>query len=162
MNDDENSAMIEVFGALFAVLLLILIMLQMGTLYEPSRQIQSEPERETYYLSWPDGNHGYAIQIFSDFVRIIEKNKNIPRGHVCDPESTFLAYAREIYITKESQLLLQVFNGAEKLQEEVLDCLREVGKGKIRISMVIADIEVLKAIPEGKIPAYVNSKKQHF
>jgi len=154
---DINTPMTEVFCALFAVMLLILILIETGQLNEPSRQIEAAVEEGAYFVKWPGGGSGYAIQIFAGFIRIVETQHSIPAGEICENKH-FQSYVSSVYSSRDSKFLLQVFNGGEAQQEELLDCLRTKDDGgNLFVAIMIADLEILKAIPEGRIPSYVET-----
>ncbi len=152
----SSTAMVEIFAATLGNLLLLLIIVNVGESVALSRLLHDPLEPDTYFVSWPGGTDGYAIQLFRDHLTIVETQEQVFRGSVCEQGNQFQVYANRVYVTRNSKLIFEIFEGGVPTAEEARSCLLSLfSPGDILIGIMSADEEILKAIPKGEIPEYI-------
>ena len=152
--------MVEIFGGIFAVLLILLVFLNLFTknATDRLRQLALRGQGTDYRLPWPGGSAGYVVLALSDRLKIVQNQVTVFRGHYCEPTSSFVAYARDRYLGKREHLVFVIFEGGVSSFAEARSCLlRQFPNSEVLISWIVADKEVLKEVGENRFPHYVDT-----
>lgn len=157
---DSFIPMVEIFGGTFAALLILLIFLNFygKDVGERLRTLKLPPKAADYRLPWPGGTTGYLVLVLPDRLKVVETRAVVYHGHYCDPTSSFVAYARDRYLSKREHIVFVIFEGGISSFVEARSCLLKLFAGSETIvSWIVADKEVLREVGEDRFPAYIDT-----
>ena len=148
--------MLEIFaGAFLLMLLLFVLITQLNTLMEESRQ-QETVEPGEYRISWENNAEGFIVIAMPDKIRIAETQEAIPISKVCQPNGPFLKYAYEKYSQQKKQLIFAILEGGVRSMYLSRNCLKDTfGNYPITIGWIAANQDILKAVNLNELPTYI-------
>ncbi len=154
--EDSNAPMMAIFGGMFALMLVFLLLVNLA----PSAALRERLERGAddgqYRIERADGGSGFVVIAFPELLRIVETGESISRGSICNPGSPFFDYARRIYAVENDQLLWFILEGGVPTMAEARECLRGLWpEHSLSIGWVIADDDLLKSVVLDDVPSYI-------
>ena len=153
---DNNAPMVEIFGGIFALLLvlfLIINLLSQATLLE---RIENISDEGLYHIGWGAAGSGYVVLAFPDELRILETGETVAREEICKPKSPFVTYSRKVYAAQKQQLIFTIVENGIPTMAEARNCmLRVIPNRQLNIGWIIANNELLKSVSLDDIPAYI-------
>ncbi|MFC5076295.1 hypothetical protein VTH8203_01056 [Vibrio thalassae] len=156
IENNESIASIEVFGGVFAILMvlfLIINILATARLEERLDRLSNEGE---FKIKWGEHGNGFVIVTYPDSVFIIETGEFEKHDNICSAKSKFIEYTRKTYSQKNSQIIFAVLDNSVGTMRKARDCIQETYKGKrVSIGWMIVDKNTMKAINLGDMPYYI-------
>ena len=148
--------MMAVFGGMFALMLVFLLVVNVVSEAAVRERIQDSADQGEYRIERHDGGSGYSIIVFPEALRIVETAEGVAKGEICSPGSPFRSYAEKIYGSSQDQLLFFLLEGSIETMAEARNCIRSMWPGEdLHIGWVIADNEFLKSVMLDDIPDYI-------
>ena len=156
LDDESNAPMMAVFGGMFALMLVFLLIVNIFSESAVRERLQDTAEDGLYRIQSETGGFGYVVIVFPSTLRIVETGEGISREEICEPGSAYRNYAERIYEDTEQQLLFFVLEGSIPIMAEARNCLAAIWpEREINIGWVIADNEFLKSVMLDDIPSYI-------
>jgi len=160
-NNTESLSIVEVFGAAFALLIVIFLILNMMNEAQIQQRLENSIEEGSYKISWGNKGEGFVVIAFPQKLLIIEKAKYINKKQLCDNNSTFVNYAKKLYKSKKKQMIFAIVEGGVGTMKTARDCLMQTFKNKpISVGWIIANEELLKSVSINQIPGYIKKAIQ--
>ncbi len=148
--------MMAVFGGMFALMLVFLLIVNIFSETAVRERLQDTAEDGLYRIQSLTGGHGFVVIVFPGTLRIVETSEGVARAEICSPGSAYRNYAERIYADQNQQLLFFVLEGSIPVMAEARNCLAAIWpEREIRIGWVIADNEFLKSVMLDDIPPYI-------
>ena len=155
-DDESNAPMMAVFGGMFALMLVFLLIVNIFSESAVRERLQDTAEDGLYRIQSETGGYGYVVIVFPSTLRIVETGEGVAREEICTPGSPYRKYAERVYQDGEQQLLFFVLEGSIPIMAEARNCLAAIWPDReIRIGWVIADNEFLKSVMLDDIPSYI-------
>lgn len=156
LQDDNNAPMMAIFGGVFGVLLVFLVVVNLYSDAAQRERLERGSEDGLYRIERADGGSGYVVMTFPDELRIIETGVSINPAEVCAAGSPFVDYASRVYQDNSSQLVFFMLEGSVPTMARARECLRQLWPQQVlAIGWVIADNELLKSVALNDIPDYI-------
>ena len=156
LDDESNAPMMAVFGGMFALMLVFLLIVNIFSESAVRERLQDTAEDGLYRIQAEQSGFGYVVIVFPGTLRIVETGEGIPREEICEPGSAYRNYAERIYSVNEQQLLFFILEGSIPVMAEARNCLARIWpEREINIGWVIADNEFLKSVTLDDIPSYI-------
>ena len=154
--DENNAPMMAVFGGMFALMLVFLLLVNIFSEASVRERLQDTAEDGLYRIESEDGGHGYVVIVFPKSLRIVETSEGVSLNEVCQPGSAYRAYAEKIYGVDGQQMLFFILDGAIPAMAAARNCLANMWPDRpINIGWVVADSEFLKSVVLDEIPSYI-------
>lgn len=154
--EENNAPMLAIFGGVFALLLVFLLLVNVHTSEAVRERIDRASEHGTYRIERMDGGSGYVVIVFPGELRVVETGMNTPADEACDVGSDYRTYAERIYGEGRDQLVFFLLEGSIGTMYKARDCLRRMWPDRLlTIGWVVADDELLKSISLDNIPPYI-------
>ena len=149
--------MVEIFGASFAFLLILFLLINLFSEAELRVQLENANEAGSYRVNWETGSEGFVIISFADHLRILETNERVEFGAICTPQSPFVAYSRKIYLHPEQrQLIFAITEQGTATMASARNCLRQIlPDTRLAIGWIIANNDLLRSINLQDLPARI-------
>lgn len=147
--------MVEIFGAAFALLLILFLFINLFAEAQLRALTESSVEESVYKIDWERGAAGYIVLAFPDRVQIIE-NKEV--SFTSDVKKScaktkFFNYAQQVYNKKDTQLIFAIVNGGVNTMKEARDCLMRMWPNRrVSIGWIVANDDFLQAVRLEDIP----------
>ena len=152
----SNVAAIEVFGAAFALLIVLFLMLNMLSESQIQTRLENQIEQGHYKISWDKQGEGFVVIAFPNKLLIVEKGHYIDQDKLCTSGSLFIDYARQIYQHAKQQLIFAILQQGIGTMRIARDCLMHIfPKKAISVGWIIANQELLKSVQINQIPSYI-------
>lgn len=150
--------MVEIFGAAFALLLILFLFINLFAEAQLRALTESSVEESVYKIDWERGAAGYIVLAFPDRLQIIE-NKEVSRTveirNFC-AKSKFFEYANRVYNEQNTQLIFAIVEGGVNTMKEARDCLMRMWpKRRISIGWIIANSDFLQAVRLQDLPSRI-------
>ena len=158
-DDEEFTGVVEIFGGLLAVFLVVLTFITLQKIEIERRALDDPPEAGDYYVHWKNEEFdGVVLSLSAGRLTVIETSKTINLGDICDDPS-FVSYIQKVYSIHKKKFLLYVTDGGVPLFRETRDCILEtLGDPDLaQIFFIIADREVIKIRPDEDLPDEIRS-----
>ena len=156
LDDDSNAPMMAVFGGMFALMLVFLLIVNIFSESAVRERLQDTAEDGLYRIQSENGGFGYVVIVFPSTLRIVETGEGIPEAEICSLGGPYRNYAERVYTDKDQQLLFFVLEGSIPVMAEARNCLARIWPDReIKIGWVIADNEFLKSVMLDDIPSYI-------
>ena len=150
-----NTPMVEIFGAAFALLLILFLLINVFAEAQLRAQVENSVEDSVYKINWEQGAEGYIVLAFPDRLHIIEDKKatNVAElRNACDT-SSFADYARRIYDKESTQLIFAITTGGVTTMRLARDCLKRMWpRRRVSIGWIIANEDFLQAVRLQDLP----------
>ena len=157
----SNFSIIEVFGTTFALLVVLFVILNITSEAQLQQRLAKTIEEGSYKISWDNNAEGYIVIAFAKHLFIVEQAKKIPRADICAANSNFVKYARDVYSSKNKQIIFAIVEDATYSMRLGRDCLRSIFPNKrLSIAWIIANQELLKSVSVNQLPAYLKKAMQ--
>ena len=155
-DDESNAPMMAVFGGMFALMLVFLLIVNIFSESAVRERLQDTAEDGLYRIQSEAGGFGYVVIVFPSTLRIVETGEGVAREDICTLGSPYRNYAERVYQDEEQQLLFFVLEGSIPIMAEARNCLAAIWPDReIRIGWVIADNEFMKSVMLDDIPSYI-------
>jgi len=156
--EENNAPMIEIFGGVFALLLVLFLLMNMFSQAGLQERLEQSTEEGLYKIGWGASGAGFVVLSYPDHLRLIETGETVERGKLCARGSAYIPYARRIYGGRgaNQQLIFAILEGGVATMAEARNCLRALLPGRrLSIGWIIADNELLKSVAIGDIPPHI-------
>lgn len=154
--------MMAVFGGMFALMLVFLVVVNVVSEAAIRERISESTNEGHYRIERMDGSAGYSIIVFPEALRIVETAEGVDRADICKPGSAFRRYAERVY-GEDDQLLFFLLEGSVATMTQARNCLYQMWPHReLRIGWVIADNEFLKSVVIDDIPEYIRDHAEDF
>lgn len=164
IESNESIASIEVFGGVFAILMVLFLIINLLSTARLEERLDRLSDEGDFKIKWGEHGNGFVIITYPESLFIIEKGKFEKYDDICSPKSEFIDYARKVYSQKKSQIIFAVLDNSVGTMRKARDCIQETYKGKrVSIGWMIVDKSTMTAINLGDIPYYIdknNDKKK--
>ena len=150
-----NTPMVEIFGAAFALLLILFLLINIFAEAELRAQVENTLEDSIYKINWEQGAEGYIVLTFPDRVHVIEKKEATNRADLRKDcaQTNFANYAREVYDKKNTQLIFAITTGSVSTMRLARDCLKDMWPNRrVSIGWIIANDDFLQAVRLEELP----------
>ena len=160
--ENEQTPMVEIFGASFAFLLILFLLINLFSEAELRMQIENANEAGTYQVNWDTGSEGYVVISFPDHLRIVETNERVDFRDICSPTSAFVSYSRELYRNPEQrQLIFAITDQGTATMAVARNCLRQIlPNRRLSIGWIIANNDLLRSVNLQDLPARIQRSLQ--
>ena len=154
--ESNGAPMIEIFGGLFALLLVLFLIMNLLSQAALVERIEAAADEGLYRVGWDAGGSGFVVLAFRAEVRIVETGEAVGVDAVCAPDSPFVDYVRRIYRAERQQIVFAILEGGVSTMAEARNCIRTLLPGReLTIGWIVANDELLKSVSLNDIPAYV-------
>ena len=154
--EENNAPMMAIFGGVFALMLVFLLLVNVFSSTAVRERLDRASEHGLHRIERMDGGSGYVVIVFPGTLRIVETGAGVSAGEICEPDGTFVDYARRIYEQDQDQIVFFLLDGSIGVMSEARECLRAMWPNRLlTIGWVIADSELLKSVSLDEIPAYI-------
>ena len=154
----SNTPIIEIFGGLFALMLVLFVVIFLFFKQEIEIRAESIQGDDDYKIGWSKDAYGYFVIAHPHYLSLLETGENISKSNLCQPNSAFVSYALNIYQKKNQQIIFTLVEGGVETMAEARNCLRTLMPNKrISIGWLIADNELLKGIALNQLPIHVEA-----
>ena len=154
--NDESIASIEVFGGVFALLLVLYVIMNILSSSRLEERLEELSNNGEYKISWGKHGDGYVVLAYPDSLFIIENGKFIPQQKICKKGSQFYRYATSVYELDQKQIIFATLDNGVETMRIARDCLRIIyPQKKISIGWMIIDDQTMKSIKIDDIPYYL-------
>lgn len=164
MESNESIASIEVFGGVFAILMVLFLIINLLSTARLEERLDRLSDEGDFKIKWGEHGNGFVIITYPESLFIIETGKFEKYDDICSPKSEFIDYTRKVYSQKKSQIIFAVLDNSVGTMRKARDCIQETYKGKrVSIGWMIVDKSTMTAINLGDIPYYIdknNDKKK--
>lgn len=158
---DNNTPMVEIFGGIFALLLVLFIIVNLMSEATLLERLESSADQGLYKISWQTNGEGFTVIAFPNELRIIETGVVISSNQLCALESPFVKYVQKIYQKNNQQLIFAVLEQGVKTMALARDCIiQTLPNQKISIGWIIANNELLKSVALQDIPPHIKKVVQ--
>lgn len=159
--DENNTPMLAVFGGMFAVMLVFLVLVNVVSEAAVRERLLDGADEGMYRISRMDGGEGFVVLTFPDSLRIVETGEGVGLKDICAAGSAYREYADSIYSRENAQIVFVVLEGSVPLMAEARNCLRIMFPDvPLHIGWVMADAEFLKSVVLDDIPPYIQDYAQ--
>ena len=160
--DESNAPMMAVFGGMFALMLVFLLIVNIFSESAVRERLQDTADDGLYRIQSDEGGHGYVVIVFPNTLRIVETGEGVSRDEICRDGGAYRNYAEKVYGGGEKQqLLFFILEGSIPVMADARNCLAHIWPNKeINIGWVIADNEFLKSVVLDDIPSYIRDYTQ--
>lgn len=160
-SDENNAPMMAVFGGMFALMLVFLLLVNIFSEAAVRERLKDNVEDGNYRIERENGGAGYVVIVFPESIRIVETGEGVARNDICTSGSPYMRYAERIYRSQNQQLVFFLLDGSIPTMSVARDCLRNMWPDQIiQIGWVIADSEFLKSVMLDDIPSYIREHAQ--
>jgi len=149
---DESPGIVELFGGLIAVLLIILIFISIQRLEFVIRARIDPAGIGDYKVHWDNKDFdGIVIVLSGGRMTVLENGLELAEGDLCI--NAMRTYIRKTYSENNRIFLLYITEGGIGLFRELRDCIFEVLPSDLnpQIYFLMADKQVLKMQPHEKL-----------
>lgn len=172
LEDQErnNAPLVEIFGGLFALLLVLFLLLNQLSQIAAEEQSESLQQNQTenrddeglYKIGWGAYGAGYVVIAFPQELRIVETGQAIAKGRICAANSPFRDYALRTYRSgPQQQVIFALLEGSTATMAEARNCLIELMPHRaLTVGWIIADNELLKSVSLKDIPLHIKKTLQ--
>ena len=164
MESNESIASIEVFGGVFAILMVLFLIINLLSTARLEERLDRLSDEGDFKIKWGEHGNGFVIITYPESLFIIETGKFEKYDDICSPKSEFIDYTRKVYSQKKSQIIFAVLDNSVGTMRKARDCIQETYKGKrVSIGWMIVDKSTMTAINLGDMPYYIdknNDKKK--
>lgn len=156
VNNDESIASIEVFGGVFALLLVLYVIMNIFSSSRLEERLDELSNNGEYKISWGEHGDGYVVLAYPDSIFIIENGNFIPHNNICKKGSSFYRYATSVYEGDQKQIIFAILDNGVETMRIARDCLQSIyPKKKVSIGWMIIDDQTMKSIKINDIPYYL-------
>ena len=156
--EENNAPMMAVFGGMFALMLVFLLLVNVFAEGGIQERLQEGTDDGLYRIETRTGGAGYVVIVFPEIIRIVETGVSVPRSEICEPGGAYRQYAERVYSTEREQLLFVILDNSVPTMADARNCLRAMmPEQEIAIGWVIADKEFLKSVVLDEIPSYIRN-----
>lgn len=156
LEDENNAPMMAVFGGMFAIMLVFLLLVNLFSEASVRERLRDTSDEGLYRIEAESGGHGYVVIVFPSTLRIVETGEGVAHKDICTSGSAYRNYAEKIYGMDQQQLLFFVLDGSIPVMATARNCLASMWPDRpINIGWVIADSEFLKSVVLDDIPSYI-------
>ncbi|MGI9345447.1 MAG: hypothetical protein ACR2PW_04195 [Gammaproteobacteria bacterium] len=154
--DRNSTPLIEIFGGLFALLLVLFLIFNLFSQAAIQERIETAADEGLFKIGWGAHGAGFVIITLPDELRIVETGSNIVRGKICHPQSPFVKYVLKVYNGERQQIIFTLLEGSVGTMAEARNCIMKLlPNQRVAIGWIIADREVLKSVSLNDIPPYI-------
>ncbi len=154
----NNAPMMAIFGGAFALLLVLLLVINMLSEASVRERLDKLGEDGQYRINWQQGGEGFVVLTFPDVLRIVESGESVTRGRICEADSPFVAYTRRVYQADRKQIVFAILEGSVSTMSEARNCIRALMPNRLlNIGWIIASNELLKSVNLNDIPPYIQN-----
>lgn len=150
--------MVEIFGGVFALLMVLLLLINVLTRATMEERLEVGRDEGSYKIGWGPSGSGFVVITFPGQLSIVETGEVVARGKICEPQSPFVRYAKKIYQSKKQQLIFSILEGSVSTMAEARNCMLKImPRRALHIGWIIANNELLKSVSLDDIPAYIKN-----
>ena len=154
--EKNNAPMVEIFGGVFALLMVLLLLINVFTYAAMEERLEAGRDEGAYRVGWGASGAGYVVITFPNQLSIIETGETVARGTICQPRSPFVRYAKKIYQAQKQQLIFTILEGSVPTMAEARNCMLKIMPDRLlHIGWIIANNELLKSVSLDDIPAHI-------
>lgn len=155
-DDTNNAPMVEIFGGIFALLLVLFLMMNLLSQAAVAERLEAATEEGLYRVGWGENGSGFVVLAFPSELRIVETNDAVATAEICQPDSPFVRYARQVYQAERQQIIFAILEQSVPTMAAGRNCLMRLWpQRRISIGWIIADNELLKLVSLNDIPSYI-------
>lgn len=150
-----NTPMVEIFGAAFALLLILFLLINLFAEAQLRAQVENSIEESVYKINWEQGASGYIVLSFPDRLQIIENKKVSNYSEIKNncKSSNFARYATEVYNKEKTQIIFAITSGGVRTMKAARDCLMKMWpRRRISIGWIVANNDFLQAVRLQDLP----------
>lgn len=156
LNNDDSIASIEVFGGVFALLLVLYVIMNIFSSSRLEERLEELSNNGEYKISWGKHGDGYVVLAYPDSIFIIENGSFVPQKNICNQGSSFYRYVTSVYEGNQKQIIFAVLNNGIETMRIARDCLQSIyPQKKLSIGWMIIDDQTMKSIKINDIPYYL-------
>ena len=150
-----DTPVVEVFGAAFALLLILFLLINLFAEQQLRAQVENTLEESVYKINWEQGAEGYIVLAFRDRMQIIEDKRISTYAEIKEscPTSAFADYARKVYDGQSTQIIFAIVDGGVRTMKAARDCLMNMWpERRISIGWIIANDDFMQAVNLQDLP----------
>ncbi len=152
----NNAPMMALFGGIFALLLVFFLIVNLLSEISLRERLEQAGSEGLFRINQVNGTDGYVIITLPEALRIVETNRGVSRGRICQPGGVFPDYAHTVYTERKNLLIFMILEGSISTMAEARDCLRQLLPGRrVHIGWLMADNEFLKSVALDDVPSYI-------
>ena len=154
--EKSDTPMIEIFGGLFALLVVLLVVISLFTTVQFQKRTEAINTEGKFSIGLDQQSDGLVVIAHEWGLYLPLSNTKLPIQAICENNSVFIRFAREVYQGKGKQLIFSILEGGEPVMAIARQCLMtRLPNQKMTIGWMILDNELLKSIDQGDIPDYI-------
>ncbi len=153
-----NTPMVEIFGAAFALLLILFLLINLFAEAQLRAQVENSIEESVYKINWEQGAEGYIVLAFSDRLQIIENKEVSDYSELKEScgNSNFARYAKSVYDKEKTQIIFAITEGGVGTMKAARDCLMRMWPNRrISIGWIVANNDFLQAVRLQDLPSRI-------
>lgn len=155
-DDASGAPMVEIFGGIFALLLVLFLMMNLLSQAAVAERLEAATEEGLYRVGWGRNGSGFVVLAFPAELRIVETNEAVAKAGICQPDSPFVRYARQVYQAERQQIIFAILERSVPTMAAARNCLMRLWPQRsISIGWIVADDELLKLVSLNDIPSYI-------
>ncbi|MCY4043952.1 MAG: hypothetical protein OXE99_02595 [Cellvibrionales bacterium] len=156
IDQEDDMPMIEIFGGLFAVLLVLFIIITLLSSYQEATRLEETPDPGEFTIGFQGEGEGHVVIASSDGIFIPALGERIDSRHICARGSPFIDFSKAIYLKRKQQIIFAIVSGGVSSMATARNCLRTTLFGqRLTIGWIIADDELLKSLSLNQLPDYI-------
>lgn len=154
--DAHNTPMIEIFGGIFALMLVLFLIINLLSQSSLIERLESASEEGLYRVGWGTNGTGFVVLAFPDELKIVETAEAISAGSICAPASPLIPYAKNIYSAHKQQIIFAILEDGVSTMAEARNCIMRIMPNRtLAIGWIIASNELLKSVSLNDIPSFI-------
>ncbi len=148
--------MVEIFGGVFALLLVLFLIINLFSQAALIERLEEATDSGLYRVGWGSSGTGFVVIAFPSEIRIVETGETVAGDQLCRPGSPFAAYVRKTYRSEKQQLIFAILEQGVTTMAAAHACMRKtLPDRRIAIGWIIANNELLKSVSLQDIPAFI-------
>ncbi len=156
IDQNDDMPMIEIFGGLFAVLLVLFVIITLLSSYQETTRLDDSAEPGEFTVGFQGEGEGHVVISSPNGIFIPSLGKRLDKKSICAKNSAFIPFSKDIYLNQKQQIIFAIVSGGVSSMAIARDCLRQVlYKKQLTIGWIIADDELLKSMSLNQLPDYI-------
>lgn len=155
-NDAIDTPMVEVFGGTLALLIILFALVNLIVSEDIRAMLERSTENAEFKVSWTDGSEGLVVITYSDRLRILETNMDVPIAKICTNQDTFMTYVNKVYNNPKQQIIFAILEGGVTTMAKARNCMLTSNPHKpINIGWIIANTDLLNTVKLQDLPVRI-------
>ncbi len=154
--DNNDMPMIEIFGGLFALLLVLLVIISLLSSINLEKKMEDFDSGGEFSVGFDNNSEGFVVLSYPGGLYVPSLQQQLTLRSICQSGSAFVSFAKSIYQQKKQQLIFAIVEGGVDTMAVARQCLMKImPQRKMTIGWIIADDELLKSLTVGDIPPHI-------